>query len=163
MKVLFKGKPLEVEGIQPKVGENIPAFSVKDVQGKEITDKDLRDEVFILSTFPDINTSVCAKQTTNFNKKVSETEGVKLISLSKNTKAELNDWCSAKGIKMEMVSDTDSEFGKAFGLVIPEMDKLARSVFVITQEGKVGYREIMDEMTNEPNYDAAIDAAKGLL
>lgn len=163
MKVSFKGEPLEVEGIQPKVGENIPTFSVKDVQGKEITNKDLRGDVFILSTFPDINTSVCAKQTTNFNEKVSETEGVKLISLSKNTKAELNDWCSAKGIKMEMVSDVDSEFGKAFGLVIPEMDKLARSVFVITQEGKVGYREIMDEITNEPNYDAAIDAAKGLL
>lgn len=162
MQVTFKGEPLEVEGVQPKVGENIPHFSVKDVTGKEITDRDLQGNISILSIFPDINTSVCAKQTTNFNEKVSSMEGIELISISKNTKEELNEWCSAKGIKMEMVSDSDGEFGKAFGLNIPKMDKLTRSVFVITQEGKVGYREIMDEITNEPNYDAAIDAAKGL-
>lgn len=163
MQVTFKGKPMEVEGTQPQVGEKTPHFSVKDVNNKEITDQTLRGEVFILSVFPDINTSVCAKQTTNFNDQVSNIEGVKLISISKNTKEELNDWCSAKGIKMEMVPDTDGSFGNAFGLNIPQMDKLARSVFVISQDGLVGYKEVLSEITDEPNYAAAVDAAKGLL
>lgn len=163
MQVTFKGDPLEIEGVQPNVGEKVPNFLVKDIKGKEITDNDLRDDVFILSIFPDINTSVCAKQTKNFNDKVSSLEGIKLISISKNTKEELNDWCSAKGIKMEMVPDTDGSFGKAFGLNIPQMDKLARSVFVVSQDGLVAYKEVLSEITDEPNYDAAIDAAKGLL
>ncbi len=64
---------------------------------------------------------------------------------------------------MDMWSDADREFAKAFGIFIPELDKLARSVFVLTEDNEVAYREMLSELTDEPNYEAAVEAAKDLL
>lgn len=162
MEVTFKGEPLQLEGSQPQVGEQIPDFSLKNVTGKEIKKSDMLGNVVILSVFPDINTRVCAAQTRRFHEEASTIPGVKLLSVSKNTKEEMTDWCAANGIQMEMLPDEKGEFGKAFGINIPKLDKLARSVFVVNQEGKLAYKEILAEMTDEPNYEAAVEAAKDL-
>ena len=64
---------------------------------------------------------------------------------------------------MDMWSDADREFAKACVIFIPELDKLARSVLVLTEDNEVAYREMLSELTDEPNYDAAVEAAKDLL
>lgn len=163
MKITFKGEPIELEGTQPTVGEKAPAFSLKNTAGEEVSTESLAGKVTILSVFPNINTSVCDKQTREFNEVASDIEGVRLVSVSKNTNEELTEWCAAKGLQMEMLSD-DGSFGKAFGVYIPGVDLLARSVFVIDENGLVGYKEILPESGGpEPNYEAAVEAAKDLV
>lgn len=163
MEITVKGNPMTVEGQLPAVGEIISAFSLKDMKGNTVSAEELKGKVTILSVFPDINTGVCDQQTRSFNEIASDIEGVRLVSVSRNTIEELNEWCAAKGLDMDMWSDADREFAKAFGIFIPELDKLARSVFVLTEDNEVAYREMLSELTDEPNYEAAVEAAKDLL
>lgn len=163
MEITVKGKPTEVKGPLPAVGEVIKSFSLKNIKGETVTDETLKGQITILSVFPDINTGVCDQQTRSFNESASNIEGVRLISVSANTAEELNEWCAAKGLNMDMWTDENREFAESFGLLMPELDKLARSVFVLTEDNEVAYRELVPELAEEPNYEAAIEAAKDLL
>lgn len=163
MQITFKGEPKQLEGTQPIVGEKAPAFSAQNIQGKEVSLDTLKGEVAILSVFPDITTRVCDQQTRRFHEVASNLQGVKLVSISKNSKEELDQWCAANGIDMEMLHDDEAVFGKAYGVYMPEMDKLARSVFVVDEEGRLAYKEILSEGSNEPNYEAAVETAKDLV
>ncbi|MGP6138844.1 MULTISPECIES: thiol peroxidase [unclassified Jeotgalibaca] len=163
MEITVKGKPTLVEGPLPAVGDVVSTFSLKNIKGETVTDETIKGQVTILSVFPDIATSVCDQQTRSFNEVASNIEGIRLVNVSKNTAEELNEWCAAKGLDIDMWTDTDGEFAKAFGVLMPELDKLARSVFVLTEDNEVAYRELVPEMAEEPNYDAAVEAAKDLL
>ena len=118
MQVTLKGEPVEVLGTQPVVGKNAPAFSLYNTEGEKIALDDLRGSVVLISVFPDINTSVCDKQTRKFNETAANIEGLTLLSVSRNTKEELADWCSANGIDMQMLHDDEGEFVEAYGLKV---------------------------------------------
>lgn len=163
MEITFKGTTVQLEGSELKVGDQAPAFALENLSGKQITTDSLKGKVTIISVFPKINTRVCDQQTRRFNEMASTIEGVRLISISKNDKDELSDWCAAEGLDMEMLVD-DGSFGKAFGVYMPEIDLLARSVFVLDETGLLGYKEILPEAGGpEPNYEAAVEAAKDLV
>lgn len=163
MEITRKGQAIPLEGTVPTVGEAIPSFSLTTIEGETVSNETLKGQLAILSVFPDINTSVCDQQTRTFNEKAANIDNIQLISVSRNTKEELKNWCAAQGLDMEMWIDDKGEFGQAFGINMPSLDKLARSVFVITADGLLAYKEIVPEMVEEPNYDAAIGAAKDLL
>ncbi|MBP9976890.1 MAG: thiol peroxidase [Trichococcus sp.] len=164
MQVTLKGEPVEVLGTQPVVGEKAPAFSLYNTEDEKVALDDLRGSVVLISVFPDINTSVCDKQTRKFNETAADIEGLTLLSVSRNTKEELVNWCSANGIDMQMLHDDAGEFGEAYGLKVPKLgNKLARSVFVIDKDGILSYMEIVPEIATEPNEEAALAAAKNLL
>ena len=164
MEVTLKGEPVELVGVQPIVGEQAPGFSLFNTQDEKVTLDDLRGSVVLISVFPDINTRVCDAQTREFNKTAANLDGVTLLSVSKNTKEELLDWCAANGIDMQMLHDDQGEFALAYGLAIPKMDnKLARSVFIVDQHGVLAYKEIVPEISTAPDFDAALAAAKKLL
>lgn len=160
MEITRKGTPFKVEGTQPVVGEQAPDFSVKNLKAETIELKQFNGEVVLISVVPDIDTRVCAVQTKAFNTAASAIEGVQLMTISTNTKEQQENWCAGEGIEMEMLHDTDASFGKAYGLFVPEMNVLARSVFVVDASGKLIYKEIVSEMVDEPNYDKAIEVAK---
>ena len=164
MQVTLKGEIIEVLGTQPVVGEKAPAFSLYNTKDEKVSLDDLRGSVVLISVFPDINTSVCDKQTRKFNETAANVEGLTLLSVSKNTKEELINWCSASGIDMQMLHDDNGEFGEAYGLKVPHMgNKLARSVFVIDKEGVLSYMEIVPEIATEPDEAAAKENAKKIL
>ena len=164
MQVTLKGEIIEVLGTQPVVGEKAPAFSLYNTKDEKVSLDDLRGSIVLISVFPDINTSVCDKQTRKFNETAANVEGLTLLTVSKNTKEELINWCSASGIDMQMLHDDNGEFGEAYGLKVPHMgNKMARSVFVIDKEGVLSYMEIVSEIATEPDEAAALAAAKKLL
>jgi thiol peroxidase len=164
MQVTLKGEIIDVLGTQPVVGEKAPAFSLYNTKDEKVSLDDLRGSVVLISVFPDINTRVCDNQTRKFNETAANIEGVALLSVSRNTKEELADWCSANGIDMQMLHDDNGEFAEAYGLKVPQMgNKLARSVFVIDKEGVLSYMEIVPEIATEPDEAAALAAAKNLL
>ena len=162
MKVSLKGNEAKLEGKQPELYDKAPQFSLKDLDGQEVSLEKLAGEKILLSVFPDIDTSVCATQTRTFFKKASEYKDLKILNISNNSQEEMRNWCATNGIDSKMLSDKDLEFAKAYGLYIPKFEVLARSVFVIDQNGKIAYREILDEMVNEPDYNAAFKAVEQL-
>lgn len=160
MEFTRKGTPLKVEGTQPAVGEQAPDFSLKNLKDETIELSQFKGKVVLISVVPDIDTRVCAIQTKAFNASANDIEGVQLITVSTNTKEQQEKWCAGEGIVMEMLQDTDQLFGKTYGIAIPELNALVRSVFVIDGAGKLVYKEAVAEMVEEPDYDKAIEAAK---
>ncbi len=144
------------------VNEMAPAFTVKDVDGKTVTLNDLKGEVLLISVFPDINTRVCDLQTRRFFMEADKHKDVKILNLSNNKPKELSDWCATEGVDALMLSDEDLDFAKAYGLYIAETDVLARSTFLIDKDGTLVYKEVISEITNEPNYDAVFKKASQL-
>lgn len=149
-----------IANINPVEKGTAPDFTLTDLKGNKVTLSELTKPVLI-SVFPDINTSVCSLQTKRFNVEASQHEEIDFLSISTNTAEEQKNWCAAEGVDMTILSD-DGSFGKAYGILINEgglAGKLARSTFVV-KNGEIVYSEIIEETTDEPNYEAALAAAK---
>lgn len=144
------------------VNEALPAFTLIDKDNNEVTQEDLIGTPVLISVFPDINTSVCDRQTRHFFEQASKYPNLKIVNVSNNTIEQLTDWCATAGIDVTMLSDEKLSFGQAMGLVVEEVGVLGRSVFLTDKTGTLVYKEVMNEITDEPNYDAlfaVVDAA----
>lgn len=163
MKVTLKGDPVELEGVQPVKGDKAPNFSLPDLNDQLVDLSSLVAKPLIISVIPDIDTSVCAIQTKRFNKEAATVKEVNFVTVSNNTKEQQSNWCAAEDVDMTMLRDADLEFAKNYGLLIPAIDKLARAIFVVNQEGVIVYEEITPEVSQEPDYEKALEAAKALI
>ncbi|MGY3777747.1 thiol peroxidase [Isobaculum melis] len=159
MEITKKGEIIHLEGTQAKTGDIAPAFSLNNLADKTIQLADFKGKVVLLSVVPDIDTRTCSIQTKRFNQEAGNVPEVQLMTISNNTKEEQADWCAAEGVDMEMLHDPDSVFGQAYGLYITEMKRLARAIYVIDQDGKIIYDEIVAELSAEPDYTTALEIA----
>ena len=162
MEVTLKGKPVTLAGEQVEVGQKAPDFSLVNLNKQVIQLSDLSDKPVILTVVPNIETSVCQLQTKRFNQEAAKIDGVHFLTISNNTKEEQEKWCAAEGVYMEMLHDTENEFGKLYGLFVPEVGLLARAIFVIDKDQNVIYSEIVEEIAQEPDYEAALAVAIAL-
>lgn len=150
----------KVAVIDPITEGKAPDFSLKDLKGNTVTLSELTKPVLI-TVFPDINTSVCSLQTKRFNLEASQHDEIDFLSISNNTADEQKNWCAAEGVDMTILADT-GVFGEAYGLKMTEgplAGRLARAVLVV-KSGQVVYHEVCNEITAEPNYEAALAATK---
>lgn len=166
--ITFKGTPMTLLGDELKVGAAAPDFTVHYFEGglKTLTKKDMAGKPTILSVVPSVDTGVCAIQTKRFNEELNGLgDKVNAVTVSRDLPFALNRFCGAESIKsLKMGSDyQNGSFGNSFGVMIDELKLLARSVFVLDKSGKVVYTEIVPEVTQEPNYEAAVTALKGQL
>ena len=163
--VNFKGNPVKISGNLPQKGEKAPSFSlVKNDLGKTSLD-DFRGSKVILNIFPSIDTGVCAASVRHFNQDAANLENTKVLCISRDLPFAQTRFCGAEGLKNVI---TLSEFGKgdfgtSYGLTMEEgplAGLLARAVVVLDEEGKVIYEELVPEITQEPNYEAALKSVK---
>lgn len=164
--VTLKGKPITLVGEEVKVGQAGPDFEAVDNDLKPVRLSSLKGKVVILCSVPSLDTSVCDVETRKFNEKAGQLGGdVKVLTISMDLPFAQKRWCGAAGIKnVQTLSDhRDASFGQSFGVLIKELRLLARAVFVIDKTGVVRYKQIVPEITSEPDYEAAINAAKGLI
>lgn len=154
---------LTLVGTERKVGDKAPDFTLNNLEDEAISLSQLLTQPVLLSVVPDIDTRVCSIQTKRFNKEAAEIEGAALVTISKNTKEEQANWCAAEGVDMEMLHDTEFTFGRKYGVLIESLGLLARSVFVIDKDGTIVYREIVSELTDEPDYSAALAELKKIV
>jgi thioredoxin-dependent peroxiredoxin len=162
MGVTFAGNPVTLLGNQLQVGENAPNFTVLSNDLSEVTLNDSKGYVRLISVVPSIDTGVCDAQTRRFNEEAAKLDNVKVLTVSVDLPFAQSRWCGSNGIEnVQTLSDhRDLSFGEAFGVAIKELRLLARSVFVVDSNGLVTYTEYVDEVTEHPNYEAAIEAAK---
>ena len=166
--VTFKGNPLTLAGEEVQVGQPAPDFTLHYFEDgmQTLTLGDLKGKPTILSVVPSLDTPVCAIQTKKFNESLGELgDRVNAVTVSLDLPFAMNRFCGAENItNIRSASDyQDRSFGQNWGTLIEELKILARSIFVLDADGKVVYVEAVGEVTDEPNYDAAIDALKGQL
>lgn len=160
MDVTLKGEKFQTNGSIPEVGDHAPSFNLKNVNDEDVKLSEYEGEVIILSTFPDIMTSTCARQTDTFNEKGKELSNTTVLSISTNTLEQQTEWGKSKEVDTVLLHDDDRTFAKAYGLYIEDIDKIARAVFVLNRHGQIVYREIVKEMSGDPNYEEALAAAR---
>ncbi|MBC6360967.1 thiol peroxidase [Lactobacillus apis] len=157
MKITMKNEPLTTNGQPPVVGEKLPDFEVEKADGSMVKMADLITKPTLISVVPNINTSVCSISTKRFNGEVDKYEGIDFYTVSTNTPEEQKDWCAAEGVaKMKLLSDEQLDFGKKMGLYVESAGIDSRSIWIVDGNQEVIYQELIQEMTNEPNYSAAL-------
>jgi len=166
VQVTFKNNPVTLVGNEVKVGDQAPDFTVVAPDLSEKTLQDYEGKIRLISVVPSIDTGVCDAQTRRFNEAASELgEGVAILTISCDLPFAQKRWCGANGIEnVYTLSDhRNMSFGDAYGVHMKELRLLARSVFVVDQDGKVVYAEYVSEGTNHPDYEGALAAVKELV
>lgn len=160
-KTKLKGNPIHTTGELPAAGAQAPDFTVIGADLGAIRLADLRGKKIVLNVFPSLDTAVCAASVRRFNQIAGERPGVIVLCVSMDLPFAAGRFCTAEGLQnVKTGSDfRDGAFGRAYGLRLadgPLAGLLARAVVVIDAAGKVIYSELVPEITEEPNYEAAL-------
>ena len=160
----FKGTDVELLGNEVNVGDKAPEVTVVKSDGLgDVTVGGAQGHKQLIIVVPSLDTGVCATETRNFNAKVAGLDGVKPVIVSLDLPFAAGRFCSAEGIdNLTVTSDfRNKDFANAYGVLLGGSvlaGITCRAIFVVNEEGIVTYKEIVPEVTEEPNYDAAIAA-----
>jgi thiol peroxidase len=164
--VTIHGDPLTLLGEFPQQGRAVSDFEVLANDLSAVKSADLKGKVCIICSVPSLDTGVCDTEARKFNEHaVSLGDDVAVRVISMDLPFAQARWCGAAGVDaVQTLSDhRDASFGKAFGVLIKELRLLARAVFVLDRDGAIKYTQLVAEVTDEPDYEAALEAAKKLL
>ena len=164
--VTMKGRPLTLMGNEVKTGQQAPDFEVIANDMSSVTLSSFNGKVRIICSVPSLDTSVCDTETRRFNMEAQRLgDDVAVLTISMDLPFAQKRWCGAAGVEnVQTLSDhRKAEFSNAFGVLIKELRLLARAVFVVDADGIIRYMQIVNELTDEPDYDAALKAAKELV
>ncbi|GAA4281984.1 thiol peroxidase [Gaetbulibacter aestuarii] len=157
------GNPANTSGDLPKIGSKLKDFKLVD---KSLSSKSLNDfegETLILNVFPSVNTGVCSASVRKFNEKASQLKNTKVLCISKDLPFAQQAFCAAEGLdNVMMLSDfRESAFGKTNGLLLVDSafeGLLARCVIILDTDHTIKYIELVPEIAQEPDYEAALKA-----
>lgn len=162
-KITLKGNAIETVGSLPTVGSVAPEFTLVKTDLSEVSLKDYLGKTVVLNIFPSIDTGICAASARRFNSEASNHADAVVLCVSADLPFAHNRFCEAEGLKdvIPVSVFRAADFGKNYGQTItsgPLAGVLARAVVVINPEGKVKYTEQVPEITQEPDYQAALNA-----
>ena len=161
----FKGSPVQLEGEFIRVGAPAPDFELVKGDLSPLRQADLKGQRVVLNIFPSLDTGVCAMSVRKFNQLAASLPDTVVLAISKDLPFAHARFCTVEGIEnLVPLSDfRHSDFDENYGVLMadgPLQGLLARSVVVIDRESKVVYTELVPEITQEPDYDRAVEAAK---
>ncbi len=160
--IKLKGNPIHTKGNLPAVGSQAPDFKLVKDDLSEVALSDYKGRKVVLNIFPSLDTSVCASSVRHFNEKVGNLENTVLISISKDLPFAHGRFCSTEGLKNVVPASgfRDDKFGADYGVELidgPLKGLYSRAVVVLDEAGRVKYTEQVPEITEEPDYDKAME------
>ncbi len=167
-KTKLKGNDVKLVGNDIKVGDKAPEVTVVGKDLSEIKVGGVKDKVQLIVAVPSLDTAVCAAETRKFNEEASSIDGVEVIVVSMDLPFAMGRFCTTEGIdNLSVGSDfRDKDFAKSYGVLIadgPLAGVSARAIFVVNNQGEITYKQIVPEITEEPEYKEAIEAAKAAI
>ncbi len=163
--ITFKGNPMTLLGPGLMVGDAAPDFVAVDNGLAAVSLSSYAGKIKIISAVPSLDTPVCDTETRRFNQEAASLPGdTVVLTISLDLPFAQKRWCGAAGIdKVITLSDyRERSFGLGYGVLIKELLLLTRAVFVVDAANIIRYIQIVPEVTGEPDYAAAIAAAKAL-
>lgn len=163
--VTLKGGAVTLVGPELKAGDTAPAFTLQSTALGDVTLASLAGKTVIIASVPSLDTPTCHKETKEFNDKAKGMPNVPVLVVSTDLPFGMKRWCGSEGVEnVQTLSDhRTTEFGKAYGVLISggPLDRvLCRAIFVVKPDGKLAHVEYVKEIADEPNYAAALAAAK---
>ncbi|EKB55826.1 thiol peroxidase [Bergeyella zoohelcum] len=162
--ITLKGNAISTKGELPTIGSELKNFTLVNDKLEDKNLNDYKGKKLIFNIFPSIDTGVCAASARKFNQEASSVENTIILNVSKDLPFALGRFCAAEGLdQVETLSDFRGSFGDDFGVTIengPLAGLMSRAIIVTNEEGKVIYTEQVPEITQEPDYEKALNAVK---
>ncbi|MGZ4510672.1 MAG: thiol peroxidase [Mycobacterium sp.] len=160
--ITLRGNPINTVGELPAVGSPAPAFSLTGGDLGPVSSDQLGGKAVVLNIFPSVDTPVCATSVRTFNERAAAS-GATVVCVSKDLPFAFARFCGTEGIdNVKTASAFRGSFGEDYGVTIndgPMAGLFARAIVVVGADGKVTYTELVPEIAQEPDYDAALAAA----
>jgi thiol peroxidase len=161
--ITLGGNPVNTNNALPAIGSAAPQFQLVATDLSEVSLHDYLGQRVILNIFPSIDTPTCATSVRTFNKMANDLSNTKVLCISKDLPFAQKRFCGSEGLEnvVNLSDFRDGSFGTDYGVTL--IDSVlkglhARAIVVIDETGKVAYSELVSEIANEPNYDAALNA-----
>ena len=163
--IYFKGTPCHTAGTLPKVGEKAPGFTLITPELKEISDMDFQGKRVVLNIFPSLDTPVCAASVRRFNQEASSLDNTVVLCVSMDLPFAAGRFCEAEGLKDVIPASAFRypDFAQKYGVEMvdgPLAGLLARAVVILDGNRNVEYVELVQEVTEEPHYDEALEVLR---
>jgi thiol peroxidase len=164
--VTLKGNEVKLSGNEKNVGDKAPEVKVvKSDDLSDITVGGAKEKAQLIIAVPSLDTPVCAMETSKFNQEAAGIEGLEVTVVSMDLPFAAKRFCSTEGIEnLTVASDyRNKDFANEYGVLIAEgplAGVTARAIFVIDRDGNIVYKQLVPEITEEPNYEEALEAAK---
>ena len=163
--VTLAGNPIELAGSFPKVGQTAPPFTLVDKDLKDVPLKDFAGKRKVLNIVPSLDTPVCATSTRKFNERAGAKPNTAVLVISADLPFAMGRFCTTEKLQNVVPLSTmrGREFLRNYGVDIttgPLAGVAARAVVVLDENNKVKYSQLVPEIKNEPDYDAALAALK---
>ena len=164
MSVTFKGSPVTITSNFPTIGDEVPDFVLTAADLSDVRLSDLSDAMLVLNIFPSIDTDVCAASVRHFHEAAVARPDLSVLAISADLPFAHKRFCAAEGIDRvrTLSSFRAPDFGRDYGILItsaPLAGLLTRAVLVLDRDRRVVYTELVAEIAQEPDYDAALAAA----
>ena len=159
--ITMGGHPFALEGKIPSLNTVAPLFTVVDEKFKPVSLSDFKGKTVLISAVPSLDTGVCALQTKRFNKEFTHFDtDVVMLTISEDLPFAQKRFCQTEDVdNIIVLSDSVwRDFGEKYGLLIKDRGLLARSIFIVDAQGLLKYQELVTEVSEHPNYDAALAA-----
>ena len=163
--IFFQEIPVNTYGELPAVGTKAPGFTLVGGDLKEITLDQFTGKRVVLNIFPSIDTGVCAASVRRFNKDANEMPNTVVLCVSEDLPFAAARFCAAEGLNNVIPASAfrSPKFAEDYGVMMvdgPLKGLLARAVVVINEKGDVIYRQLVEQITDEPDYKAALEVLK---
>lgn len=165
--IYFKGQPCHTYGTVPFVGTPAPCFHLTGRNLDRVQCLDYKGKTVVLNIFPSLDTEVCARSVRRFNQEAAGLKDTAVICVSMDLPFAMGRFCAAEGIDNVIVASAFRSplFAQKFGVMLcdgPLQGLLARAVIIIDRERRIAYRQLVEEITDEPDYDAALSVLRTL-
>lgn len=162
----FNGQPCHTYGTVPSVGETAPDFTLTGVNLDPVKLSDYKGKQVVLNIFPSLDTAVCARSVRRFNEDASKLEDTVVLCISEDLPFAMARFCTLEGLNDVIPASAfrSPEFVEKYGVQLidgPLKGLLARVVLIVDKEGKIIYRDVVEEITHDPDYDAAMKVLQG--
>lgn len=164
--VHFQGNPLTVPGAIPQAGGKAPSFTLIAKDLTDVTLNQFAGKRKVLNIFPSIDTGVCATSVRKFNQLAGEMDNTVVLCISADLPFAQSRFCGAEGLSNVITLSTlrhpEFQFNYGVGIAAGPLQGLtARAVIVMDENDNVVFSQLVSEITNEPDYDSALNALKG--
>lgn len=164
--IYFNGQPCHTYGTIPAVGEVAPEFELTGADLSPVKLENYKGKQVVLNIFPSLDTAVCARSVRRFNEDASKLEDTVVLCISMDLPFAMARFCTLEGLNDVIPASAfrSPEFSQKYGVQLidgPLKGLLTRVVLIVGKDGKIIFRDVVEEITHDPDYDAAMKVLQG--
>ena len=164
--IKVKGREIALVGDVLKTGQKAPDFKLTNVHMNDVSLSHYKGHIVVLATMPSLDTETCSMEARHFIIQAALLDdSIRVIIVTKDLPFAQARWCMAKSANnlITLSAYKNNDFAKNYGVLLAQLELLARAVFIIDEHGVIKYIQYVKDILAEPDYESVLQAVKGLV